>query len=332
MRKLLKTVVLLVAVLALQVGPSTAFAAPANNGYRLSPVRTDLTIAKGASDQVTVYIQNASSSEEHLQVVVDDFEAPTNESGYPALLLNGAAAPSHSLKQFVTIPTPTLTLQPNQQEAVSVNIAIPPDATSGGYYGAIRFAPISISANGNKNVNLSASVASLVLVTVPGNLQEHMSISSFGISQGSSTNTVTKSIFFSNNHLNGIIRFQNTGNVQEQPFGNVVLKKGNKELGTFAVNNADVPGNVLPGSIRLFTVKLSKVGWFGEYKAEGNFGYGSQGQLLTASATFYVIPVLVIIIIILIILLILFLIFGLPRVIRAYNRRVIARSSTNRRQ
>jgi hypothetical protein len=312
------------------IAPLSAAAASGSNGYRLSPVRTDISVARGGSSQVTVYIQNASSAAENLQVVVDDFEAPTNQSGYPALLLNGATAPSHSLKQFVTIPNPTLTLQPNQQDAVLVNINVPANAISGGYYGAIRFAPITVSANGIKNVNLSASVASLVLLTVPGALQEQVNVNSFGISQGSSDQT--KTVFYSNKNLNAIVRFQNTGNVQEQPFGNIVIKKGNKELGTFAVNNADVPGNVLPSSIRLFSVKISKVGAFGEYKAEGNFGYGSQGQLLTATSTFYVVPLAAIVVIVLVIILILFLIFGLPRVIRAYNRRVISRSSNPKRR
>ena len=327
MRKLLDVVVLFIAtVLLIVLGPVTSFAATqtaATNGYRVSPVRTDLTITPGSSETVTVYIQNASSAVENLQVIINDFEAPTNESGDPALLLNGATAPEHSLKQFVSVPNPTFTLQPSEQKAVNVLIKVPKGSTSGGYYGAIRFAPVGTS--GNKNVNLSASVASLVLITVPGNLDEQLSIAGFGVTQGSSTQT--KSFFFSNKNLQAQVRFQNWGNVQEQPFGNVVLKKGSKILGTYAVNNTSSPGNVLPSSIRRFSVTLSKVGWYGKYKAEANFGYGSKGQLLTAQSTFYIIPVAFIAIAIVLILVILFMIFGLPRLIRAYNRRVIARAN-----
>jgi hypothetical protein len=329
MKKFLKVFVLIVAIAVMQFfGSVNTAAAPVSagtNGYRLSPVRTDLTISKGDSDDVTVYIQNASSGIENLQVIVDDFEAPTNESGYPALLLNGATAPDHSLKQFTTIPQSELTLQPNEQKAVSVNIAIPNSAASGGYYGAVRFAPVSIGSNGARNIDLSASIASLVLVTVPGNLDEKLSIAGFGVSQGSSTKTQT--FFLNNKNLSAQIRFDNTGNIQEQPFGSFSLSKGSKKLGTFAVNGGEDPGNVLPDSIRLFSVQINKVGWFGKYKIEGNFGYGSKGQILSATSTFYVIPVLIIILIVLLILFILFLIFGLPRVIRAYNRRVITRAS-----
>jgi len=309
------------------MGPISAYAASstATNGYRVSPVRTDLTIKPGASTTTIVYIQNASSAVENLQVLVNDFQPPKDESGNPELLLNGATAPQHSLKQFVTVPTPTFTLQPGQQRAVSVTIHVPAGTAGGGYYGAIRFAPVG--APGDKNVNLNASIASLVLITVTGNLSEQLSIAGFGVAQGDVTDL--HSIFFNNKNLKAVVRFQNSGNVQEQPFGKIVLKKGSKTLATYSVNNTDSPGNVLPDSVRRFTANLNHIGSFGKYKIIGNFGYGSKGQLLTASATFYVIPVAVIILVVVLLLLILFLIFGLPRLIRRYNRRVVARANRN---
>ncbi len=327
MKNLLKaTIFSLVTVMLPLSGPLSVIAASnsaATNGYRLSPVRTDLTIQPGASKSVTVYIQNASSAAENLQVIINDFQARSDESGNPALLLNGATATQHSLKQFVSVPSPTFSLQPNEQKAVTAVVNIPVGTTSGGYYGAIRFAPVG--SNGNKNVNLSASIASLVLVTVPGNLNEQLSIASFGVGQGNGN--ATSSLFFTNKNLKAIVRFQNGGNVQEQPFGKLLLKKGSNSLATYAVNTDTPPSNVLPNSIRLFNVKINKVGNFGKYKLEGNFGYGSKGQLLTTQATFYVIPATVIIIGALILLLIIILIFALPRLIRAYNRRIIARAS-----
>jgi hypothetical protein len=301
-------------------------AAVATNGYKISPVRTDLSIKPGDSDIVQVFVQNASSSVENVQTIVNDFEPPTDESGDPILLLNGQTAETHSLKQFITLQNPTFKLQPTQTATVSVLIKVPANTAAGGYYGAIRFAPLG--ANGNKNVNLSASVASLLLLTVPGNLNEQLSIAGFGVVQGSSFST--KSIFFNDKNISAIVRFQNEGNVQEQPFGKVLLKQGSKTIDTYPINDVPDPGNVLPSSIRRFTVTLTKLSWYGKYKVEGNFGYGSQGKLLSSSATFYIIPVLFIIIAILVILFILFLIFVLPKLIRRYNKRVIARANRAR--
>jgi multisubunit Na+/H+ antiporter MnhC subunit len=86
-------------------------------------------------------------------------------------------------------------------------------------------------------------------------------------------------------------------------------------------------GNVLPDSVRKFTVKLDKVGAFGKYTLVGNFGYGNDGQLLSGSTTFYVVPLAAIIIVAAIVILIVFLIFALPKLIRGYNRKIVQRAT-----
>jgi len=290
------------------------------NGYKISPVRTDLTIDPGTQKTIDVYTQNVSSAVENLQVVINDFQAGTDESGTPALLLNGKQAPTHSLKQYV-LPTSNFTLEPGAQQDVKITIAIPANAVPGGYYGAVRFAPASVDAS--KNVTLSASVASLVLVKVPGNIKEQVGIASFD----ARVDDHVRSIFTSSKNITAVVRFENKGDVQEEPFGKVILKKGNKQLATYEVNNTDPRGNVLPGSIRKFSVKLTKVSSFGKYTLQGNFGYGSNGQLLSASTTFYVIPLWAIIVGIVVILLIIAAIVLLPRKIRTYNRRVARKAS-----
>lgn len=292
------------------------------NGYKISPVRVDLTVNKGASQTVTVYVQNVSSAKEDLQVVVNDFQARNDESGAPALLLNGQKAGSHGLKQYISILNPTLSLQPNEQKAISVRISIPGNAVAGGYYGAIRVAPAG--AVGDKNINLAASVASLILVKVPGNLTEQLSIAGFS---AESKNGSPHTIFTSDKGLKAAVRFQNSGNIQEQPFGKILLKKGSKILKTYEINNSDLRGNVLPDSIRKFTVDLGKVGSFGKYTLQGSFGYGSNGQLLSASTTFYIIPVGIVVLALVILLVVLFLIFGLPKIIRGHDQRVLRRAS-----
>jgi len=289
------------------------------NGYKVSPVRTDLTIDTGTTKTTDVYIQNVSNTTENLQVVINDFVANNDESGQPALLLNGKQAPQHSLKQYIT-PVSDFTLAPNAQKDVKIVITIPKGATAGGYYGAVRFAPAGVDAK--NNVTLSASVASLILVKVPGNFKEQMSIASFDARSGDSART----LFTNPKNINAVVRFQNGGDVQEEPFGKIVLKKGGKQIATFDVNSTDPPGNVLPGSIRKFSVPLSHIGSFGKYTIQGNFGYGTSSPALTASTTFYVVPLGLIIAVVVLIVLIIGAIFVLPRWLRAYNRRVIRRS------
>lgn len=298
--------------------PSIANAATSGDGMKVSPVVTNLTVAPGHSQAVPVYIQNVTGSPMTLQVEINDFTSSSDESGTPALYLNGQQAPSHSLKQFVA-PIDNITLQPGEQKSVNVAITIPSTASGGGYYGAVRFVPVVPS--GGSNVTLSANVASLILVRVPGKFKEQVQLLSLDVQQGAQGSQSV--LFTSSKNLIASVRFQNTGDVQEQPFGKVLLQSGGHTLATYEVNNATPPGNVLPGGIRKFTVPLNKVGFIGKYTVVGNFGYGSDGQLLSGQTTFYVIPVAAIGVVLAIILLIILGIFVLPRFIRQYNQRII---------
>lgn len=286
------------------------------NGLRVSPVRTELTIKPGETKVVDVMVSNVTSSPASLQTIVNDFTASSNETGEPAILLNPKQyAPSHSLKRYVAA-IPDFVLQPGKEKTVKVKITIPADAAGGGYFGAVRFKPVS--SGGDKNVTLSGSVGSLILVKVPGDIKEQLSIASFDVRKDDSPKIVS----FDNKSLNGTVRFKNEGNVQEQPFGKIVLKKGSKTLGTYEINNTSPRGNVLPDSIRKFSVPLKNVGSFGKYTLEGNFGYGANGQLLSAKTSFYVVPLWLVIVIAVAILAALFAIFRLARNRQPVTKRV----------
>lgn len=314
--------------------PNAANGSASDNGLKVSPVRSDLTIAAGSSQQITVSVTNVTSEVSSYDIQVNDFTASGDESGEPQILLDANQyAPTHSLKRLVG-KVAGVTLTPGQTKNVLVPINVPKGYKAGGYYGAIRFVPHTDAGAPNKNVTLSASVGSLVLVTVPGNINEVMSVASLDARKAVGTNQIDtpNTIFFNNKSINGVVRFQNGGDVQEQPFGKLVLKNWRgKAIASYEINNGTPRGNVLPDSIRKFEVKLDKLSGFGKYTLEGNFGYGSAGQLITARTTFYIIPVYLIVIVVVLVLLVLFLIFGLPRVIKRYNRRVVARSQKRKR-
>lgn len=334
-RKVYASANLLVAVTALlfasavpvMAATSSSSSASGGNGLRISPVRTDLTIRPGTSQTIDVYVTNLTSQSANLSGVVDDFTAGTDESGTPAILLNGEKAPSHSLKGYVS-PIGNFTLAANATKDIKVTISIPTGVAGGGYFGAVRFMPASTDST--KNVNLAASVASLVIVTVPGPVTQQLSISSFDVRQMNiQKNTLeNSSVFFtSNKNLNAVVRFDNTGNLQEEPFGKILLKKGNTTIGTYTINNAQPLGNVLPDSIRRFSVPLTGLSSFGKYTLEGNFGYGTTGQLLSAQTTFYIVPVAAVVIAVVVLLVIILGIVFLRTYIRNAVRKGISRSS-----
>lgn len=292
------------------------------NGIKVSPVRSDITVNPGESRTLTLSVQNITSSDSEFQAIINDFVS-NDESGQPALILDADKyAPSHSLKRYMAA-IPNFSVAAGKSKEVKVTINIPSDAAGGGYYGAVRFAPAG--SNGNSNVVLSASVGSIILVKVPGDIKENMVIDSFDVRRGED-GVGGSSFFTTNKKLYSVVRFKNNGNVHEQPFGKVRLLKGDKVLQETEINKADPKGNVLPDSIRRFNVELTKIGSFGKYTVQGNFGYGSNGQLLSASTTFWVVPLALIIGVIVLIVIALLLIFVLPKAIKKYNRNVVRKA------
>src|SRR5260221_7076142 len=208
-------------------------ASGAGNGIKVSPVTTNVTVEPGKSQNVTVYLQNVTGTTATFQVLINDFIANGDESGTPALLLNGQYAPSHSLKRFVA-PIDPLTLKAGERKSVNVVITVPKDASGGGYFGAVRFLPVA-SPGGSNNVTLSASVGSLILLRVPGDIKEQLRLASLEVRHGEKGDAGT--FFTGNKGLVVVARFQNSGDVQEQPFGKILLEQGRKVLATYEINN-----------------------------------------------------------------------------------------------
>ncbi len=331
-RILTAAVVVMVAVGILLSGAQShgAFAAQTStvggNALKVSPVRQDITMDPGTSQFVDVFISNLTSVPAKLHGAVNDFTSAGNETGQPNIILDeNQSAPTHSLKQFV-VPVGDFTLAPGEVRDIKVKINIAKDAPGGGYYGAIRFYPVSTAGDISKNLNLSASVGSLVLLRVNGEIKEEMHVASFDVRRGDNS----AFFFTSNKGLVNVIRFQNTGNVQLEPFGKIMIKRFGKVVSTTEINDVAPRSNVLPDSIRRFDQPLKGLSSFGKYTLQGNFGYGSTGQLLTSSLTFYIVPVAYIAIVLGIVLALAFLIFVVPRLIRAYNRNVIRKASRRR--
>jgi hypothetical protein len=292
------------------------------NGLKVSPVRTNLTMSPGQTQVVPIYITDESNKPVTIQAIINDFTAQ-DEIGTPALIFNGQSA-SHGLKQFIA-PIENVTIAAQQQVTVPVDVTIPKNTLGGGYFTAVRFAALG-SSSSSQDVTLSASVASLILVQVNGpGLNQQLNIANFSVARG---NGGGGHFFIGSGGLNAVIRFNNGGNVQEVPIGKVVVQSLNHHVVmTEEVNNLDYPSNVLPDSIREFSVPLRGLGDFGEYKVSGYFGYGNSSRLLSASTTIYVVSTWIMITAIVILVVI---ITGIIWLVKLFKKRLRPTKPINR--
>lgn len=292
-----------------------AFAASANV-LKVSPVRSDISIAPGASQTVQTTITNLTDAPITVRPIENDFIAG-DERGTPALILDADKyAPTHSLKRFMT-PLSDVTIPAKQAKTIDVVITVPKDALPGGYFGAVRFAPATPDTGGQ--VNLSASAASLILLTVPGNAVEKLELTDFNVQQGG----VTGAFFQSSNDLQVAIRFQNKGSVQLGPFGQLAVKQGKKIVYTADFNTKDQRDMVLPDSARRWEIPLKKIGNFGKYDVVATFTYGKKNETIEVRKSFWVVPMTVIIASVVGLLVLIGLIVGIVLFLKSYKRRII---------
>lgn len=275
------------------------------SGLSISPTRTELSLLPGASDVVTVSLRNITSGPIIAKVTIDDFE-PDNETGEPRLIVDPDRKSKASISSFAK-GVDDIRLEVGESKDIAIPVDVPPDAAPGGYYGAVRFQAIPVGEDqdqgeGNQ-VSLTANVLSLVLIEVPGDIEQKVAVNfaKAFIDENSGSVFTRKPNFVG-------VEIDNQGNSFVKPFGRVVVKdmRGN-EVFDYELNNSNPRSNVLPESTRVFKDRLmniekktvngeesqdeiSPITMPGRYSIEANVSYGNGGEVLTVTSTFWYLP------------------------------------------
>lgn len=286
---------LITAVVALTAtAPITSAAAPTRTppnaggqALEIAPPILTLSANPGETLKTELNLRNISSGNLIVTAETNDFVA-AGEDGTPKMILddNGTDNP-YSLKDWV-LPIGKHLMVPRQIKKIPVTIVVPANASPGGHYGIIRFTGTAPELDGT-GVSLSASLGSLVLLTVKGPVTEKLTIEEFSV-----TGNGKKTAVFESAPLSFTERIKNTGNIHERPAGQVtVTNMFGKKLAVLAVNAP--PRNILPASIRKFEQPLDStvIGdkkLFGRYTATLKLTYGATGTVIEDTITFWVIP------------------------------------------
>ena len=254
------------------------------NTLKVSPVRSDIEILPGQTKTVQVTVTNLTNADILVTPIENDFISG-DENGTPALILDADKfAPTHSLKRFMA-PLTNVTIPANKARVVNVVITVPKTAQAGGYFGAVRFAPTS--ADGSAQVNLTGSVASLILLSVPGDTVEKLNLTDFTIQQNGKSNA----FFTTSENMDATFRFENKGSVQLGPIGKISVKKWNTVVSQQDFNTQTPRDLILPDGARRWTVPLDKIDGFGRYTVLATLTYGKKNETVEVIRSFWVIPV-----------------------------------------
>jgi hypothetical protein len=325
-----------IALVWVQFVPNLVFGANINNApatampgqaLEIDPPLIELRGNPGQTITSQIEIRNISSGPVIVTNQINDFVA-NGETGVPKILINNNTNDPYSLTGYIAA-IPSFALKPNQLKTLNVDINIPQNASPGGHYGVIRFTGTPATLSGTASgVALSASLGALVLLTVNGHIVENLQNHSFTVSANGNGN----SGFFQNDPFVFSEVIANSGNEHVVPTGLLTLKDmfGHTVL---HLNINQGLGNVLPGSMRKFTETINKVDvgnkrFFGRYTATYNVSYGSPTKELSASLSFWVIPINLILIWIVVLIGGFFLIRHL---IKRYNQHILDKAQKSSR-
>ena len=290
--------------------------ANAADGLQISPTIVEVNGEKGKSYTVELKLTNVTASDLTFDSMVNDFSAK-DETGTPSVNLDTTKPSTASIREWVNV-IGSFTLKARETRIVSTTLRIPINAEPGGHYGVIRFSGRTPELEGS-GVGTSASAGTLMLVRVAGAVDEKLDLLTFQTTlDGNPTG------FFEYGPITFAARFENKGNVHVKPIGQIEIRNifGNK-VDTLEVN-AD-KGNVLPLSIRRFDSTLDKRWMFGPYTADISIAYGTTGQAIVKTITFWVIPYKQLLILIAAIVTV---VFVFRNLIKRYNSYIIKRANT----
>jgi hypothetical protein len=280
-------VLLLTAVPLVKAQTTSGNGTTTGSGLSISPTISEYTIVPGGSDTVKITLKNITVDNVTAKGFVNDFTAD-GTTGNPKILTNQTTPGPNSIRNFIYGLT-DVPLARGEQKSVTVGIQVPKDTTPGAYFGIIRYkaVPAGQNAPAPGQVALTASVGTIVLITIPGNVREQVQLKGLHVNRGGHDGT----LFFGPPTSIGV-EIANFGNGFIKPFGNVeVHNMFNKNVVSYQLNNPKQPGNILPGSSRVFTQNIKGINSFGRYTVIASVSYGKGNQVLSIQKNIWYIPI-----------------------------------------
>lgn len=259
---------------------------PGGSGLQISPTRTELSVNPGEVKDFSVTVKNVTQGDITVTTVLNDFTP--DESGEPKLVVDNEGPKEGSLKQYLK-GVEDFDLKAGETKEVKYSVDFPPNASAGAYYGAVRYVALPKGAErdtAQRQVALNASVASLILVQLEGNIIESVQINKIEVRRDDKPGS-----FFTTKPNKLAIDVKNKGNGFSKPFGKVqILGMNGSEVYSYELNSKDPRGNVLPGSNRVFVDDLQGIKTPGRYTAIANVSYGQGGDIITQKVSFWYVP------------------------------------------
>lgn len=244
----------------------------------ITPLVFELSGEKGGIVENEVRVMNPSYEDKSEVKMESEDIFPEGEEGRVRLEVPPAERIPFSLSSWISFEPETFTLAPREEKPVKFKIKIPENAEPGGHYAGI-IASVKSTPPPGVAVGIVPRVATLVLLTVPGPMEEKLSVLDFK----------TEKNYYEFGPVKFLLRLENSGTVHVTPVINVTVKNiFGKTVGETSFETR----TILPDSKRKLETELSKKWlWAGKYTAILTGSYGTKNlPLETKTITFFAFP------------------------------------------
>jgi hypothetical protein len=279
--------------------------AQVENRFVVGPAKTEMVVSGGEMKTQVLSVENRMGKRQTFAISFEDFVGSSNPDETVSLL--GEKKSDSSLRDYFYVEKKEFTLEQGDRIIIPVTVSIPGNISPGG-----RFGSVIVSAVSNRNVidsndraytgaTVIGRVATLFFVTIPGDIKSEGQLVSF--------TTKNNEKFFGSENVSTRLAFQNTGNVNLNPYGGITVRN---MFGKVVSKIPLDPWFALPDSTRNRDVVISAAGMFGKYTAiaEINRGYGDVVD--EKQISFFVLPVGTLALLIVIVV---FVVYGIRKVV-----------------
>ncbi len=247
--------------------------------FVVGPAKTDIVVSPGEASTFFLTITNRLGVEKEFSLTVEDIAGSEDPS--EGVVLLGEDAGPYSLRDYVSLPAGSVTLDHGEQVRIPVTIALPQNAGPDGRYGTVVVSTVSDKTQEAENIPSSVIVSrigSLMFVSTPGEKNLSGSLERFG--------TLEDKQWYKESPVTLGILYKNNGNTHLTPYGELrIYNLLNQEVGAVDIE----PWYVLPQSSRLREVTWNKSPLFGRYTAVLTLYNGYEPVAQNATYTFYVV-------------------------------------------
>lgn len=247
--------------------------------FVVGPGRTEITVSPGETVIQEITVTNRISDGRTFSLEIDDITGSTD--GSSAVTLSDGARGPYSIRDYISFPQKSITLNLGERARIPVSITIPKDAEPGGLYGSVLVATdrSPAEASGGSRAPVIARIGSLFFVTVRGDVERS--------GQTTGIATLDEKMWYEKGPVNLGIFYENTGSIHLNPYGEIsITNMFGEEVGFVELE----PWFVLPKSLRTREIAWDREFLLGRYVVTARVNRGYEDVIDEVRTTFWVLP------------------------------------------